>query len=124
MRLADPVLGTLYWKGVRRPEDLSPMELDQFLSASRALFQSAEDSVLQHRAGLLDDAAYTSFIASWRVGVALPGTRAAWRLMSQAYGPELSSMMEGLTKEAIFHPSDEERLGRWKATVQAVRSGS
>src|SRR5215472_12830534 len=30
-RMADPELATTYWKGVRRPEDLSLAELDPFL---------------------------------------------------------------------------------------------
>jgi hypothetical protein len=125
MRMAEPALGAIYWKGVRRPEDLTLAEIDLFTSVCRATFLSAEDSVLQHEAGLLDDAAYRSFAAGWGFVVSRgPGIRAAWRMTSQLYDSEFSILMEGLLKEASFFPSDEERLGRWKAVVQSVRSGA
>lgn len=119
LRVADPALSVVFNKGMRRPQDLSADELDQFLSICRAAFLSGEDSFLQHKSGLLDRTAYASFVAGLRGYVAgSPGLRAAWRLTSQQYGPEYVAFMD-----AIMHSTpragEADALGRWKDVVQA-----
>ena len=124
LRLAEPGLAEVYFKGVMQPEDLSAAEADRFFSICRASFLSAEDSVLQHKAGLLDEAAYRTFLAGWSFVAALPGVCAAWRITSQLYGSEFASVMDGLTREAGPSLSDDERLGVWKAAVRSLRAGA
>jgi hypothetical protein len=65
-RVADPALSAVFYKGLRRPDDLSADELDQFLSICRAAFLSGEDSFLQYKSGLLDRTAYGSLARSMR----------------------------------------------------------
>ncbi len=122
LRLADPTLGTVWAKGMRRPEDLSAVELDQFLQICRANFLSAEDSFLQHKAGQLDEAAYASFVAGARIFTAAPGIGAAWRQTSALYGSEFAAFMDGFTAKAVAGQSETEMLNRWITNVQAVRS--
>jgi hypothetical protein len=122
LRMAEPGLAEVYWKGVNKPEDLSIAELDRFVSICRASFLSAEDSVLQHKAGLLDEASYRAFLAGWRFVAALPGICAAWQITSQLYGSDFSTVMDELTREALPSRSDDERLGLWKAAVRSVRA--
>jgi hypothetical protein len=124
LRLAEPGLAEVYWRGVRKPEDLSIAELDRFVSICRAGFLSAEESVLQHKAGLLDETSYSAFLAGWSFVAAMPGICAAWRMTSHLYGSDFSTLMDGLTREARPIPSDEELLGRWKTVVQSLHIGA
>src|SRR5215475_2472157 len=95
LRLAQPEMAALYYKGARSPKELSGDELDSFMLMCRAAFLSAEDSVLHHKSGQLSDEAYTAFVAGVYALVARSaGLRAAWRVNHAAYGPALNALME------------------------------
>lgn len=113
-RAADPAISTVFYKGMRRPGELSSEELDQFLSICRAAFLSGEDSFLQHRSGLLDRTAYASFVAGLRGYVAgAPGLRAAWRLTSNQYGPEYKAFMDGIIRSTPSAAASD-LMAHWK----------
>jgi hypothetical protein len=117
-RVADPALSAVFYKGLRRPDELSPDELDQFLSMCRAAFLSTEDSFLQNRSGLLDRAAYESFVAGVRGYVAgAPGLRAAWRLTSQQFGPEFAAFMDALVRSTP-RTDEADAMARWREAVR------
>ena len=117
-RVADPTLSSLFYKGMRRPQDLSSGELDQFLSICRAAFLSGEDSFLQHKSGLLDRTAYASFVAGLRGYAGAPGLRAAWRLTSSQYAAEYAAFMDA-TMASTPRAAGGELLAQWMEVVQS-----
>jgi hypothetical protein len=118
-RVADPALSQVFYKGLRTPDALSADELDQFLSVCRAAFLSGEDSFLQHKSGLLDQAAYPSFVAGLKGYVAgSPGLRAAWRLTSTQFGAEYAVFMDAILSSTP-HIAAANPLARWKEIVHA-----
>jgi hypothetical protein len=119
MRLAaDPTLVALVTKGHWTPEQLTLEEFEQYMNYCRASFLSGEDSFLQHRTGLLDDAAFHSFAEGGRTALLRPGYRAAWRMSSRAYGPEYADFMDGMVKAASS--STATRTGRFEEWRRAV----
>nr|HLK25252.1 hypothetical protein [Caulobacteraceae bacterium] len=120
LRLADPQLSAVWNKGRQSPEQLSPEELDQFLMMCRMSFLSAEDSFLQHKAGLMDEAAYKSFAAGVRsLSATFPGLRAGWRMSRAQYGPEFAAFMDAIVSSDTGPPID--RLALWRKVVELER---
>jgi hypothetical protein len=118
-RVADPALSAVFYKGMRTPDELSADELDQFLSICRAAFLSSEDSFLQHKSGLLDQAAYASFVAGLRGYVtAAPGLRAAWRLTSGQFGAAYAEFMDEIVRSTPRAAAGD-RLAQWKQVVRS-----
>jgi hypothetical protein len=109
---ADPTLAALVAKGHWTPEQLTLEEFERYMGFCRSAFLSGEDSVLQHKAGLLDDAAFHSFAEGGRGALGRPGFRAAWRMSSSNYGPEYVAFMDGMVKAAPA--SDKTRTGRFE----------
>lgn len=122
IRLAEPALTDIWSKGARAPEALTADELDRFLGICRAAFVSGEDSFLQHRSGLLDEAAFASFItgAKGQVGNSA-GMRAAWRLSSHQFDAGFAQFMDDLIQETPLR-SYGARLADWVDVVQADHS--
>lgn len=119
-RVAEPALSATFYKGMRRPEDLSAEELDQFLSICRAAFLSGEDSFLQHKSGLLDRTAYASFVTGLKGYLAgAPGLRAAWRLNSSQFGVEYVAFMDGLMRSTPPSAVAANPLARWKEILES-----
>lgn len=115
-------LSALFNKAMQQPEDLTREELDQFLILTRSLFLSGEDSFLQHKAGLLDKAAYRSHVAGTRYMLsAWPGLRTAWRLMSPQYGDDFRRFMDEIIEKAPSGPAPD-RMVEWTAILQAEKS--
>ena len=85
----------------------------------RAVFISAEDSFLQHKSGLLDEAAFKSFMAGagGMMGGA-PVLRAAWRISREQYGGEFAAFMSK-TVEAVAGGATSDSFARWSAALKA-----
>ena len=82
---------------------------------------SAEDSFLQHRAGLMEEAAYASFVAGVRsLTAAFPGLRAGWRMSRSQYGTEFAAFMDNIVSATPVPSVD--RLVQWRSAVQQDRS--
>jgi hypothetical protein len=106
------------WDGAR---DISPVQLRQFSFVCRQLFIGAEDSFLQHQDSLLNEAAYSSCLASTKAYLSAPGVRAMWRLTRDWYEPGFRSFMEQLMKDVRTAPSDG--LAQWQAAVSEQPAG-
>lgn len=101
LRLAQPEMAALYYKGARSPKELSGAELDSFMLMCRAAFLSAEDSALHYKSGQLSEEAYSAFAAGVRALVGRSaGLRAAWRLTHASYGPALNALMQDAMRSA------------------------
>jgi hypothetical protein len=98
--------------------DVTAADLRRFLFLCRAAFISAEDSWLQRREGLLDDAAFASFEAGVRGGLFGPGVDMAWKLTRNAYEPSFRDFMDR-TLSAGSGPESGSNLERWKTLTAA-----
>jgi hypothetical protein len=117
LRLADPTLSRIWEKGLQTPEDLTLDELGPFLMMCRMSSLSAEDTFLQHRAGLMEEAAYASFVAGVRsISMMHPGLRAGWRMSRRQYGAEFVAFMDEIMSATPDARVD--RMAQWKAAVQ------
>ncbi len=127
MQLVESGTWAIWLKGLRQPDDLSSDEIDQFTLLCRFSFISAEDSVLQYQAGLLDERPYKSYVAGVKALMAnSPAMRAAWRMLANSFGPELNAFMdEALREPAMASPPDwrntwRDMLGREKEALRVL----
>lgn len=92
---AHPGLAVVWQKGLSAQPELSREEFAQWMLLCRAGFLSMEDSFLQHKADMLDEEAFTSFVAGVRSFVTAPGMRTAWRMTSVQYGRSFREFVDG-----------------------------
>jgi hypothetical protein len=124
LQMSEAGTAEIYSKGADAPQDLSESELERFLLICRSAFLSGEDSLLQYKAGLLDEAAFASYAAGAKGQLTSPGLRLAWRLLSPGFGPDFVAFMDEQFKATQPRPPGE-RYAAWKALVaeqQAARS--
>lgn len=122
LRISEPNLADVFNKGMFDPGALSADEINRFVTISRSMLVSAEDSFLQHRAGMLDDQAFRSFAAGLRdLFATSPGLRVAWRLTSQQYGPNFGAFMDTQLNNMDAH-SAPDRVAQWMRLVELDKS--
>ena len=116
MRLMSPDFAEAYHSCMNGDTDITEIQLVQFIGYCRAVFLGAEDSFLQHRAGLLDELAFSSFKRSLLGVFVSPGMRAAWSILREWYDGEFAAFVEGVVKEATDRPKRIQHA-QWKAAV-------
>lgn len=119
----DPALAEALPKGTAGASDITQAEFGQFAAIYGAFLASAEDTWLQHKEGLLSEAVFASFAASWRQTLAQPGGRALWMLRRIGFEAGFAKFMDRLMSEAPATPPGD-FLAAWKAQVanEMVRS--
>jgi hypothetical protein len=112
----DPALAEALPKGTAGASEITQAEFGQFAAIYGAFLASAEDTWLQHKEGLLSEAVFASFAASWRQTLAQPGVRALWTLRRIGFEAGFAKFMDKLMSEAPkTAPTDF--LTAWKAQV-------
>jgi len=97
---------------------LSAEEMERFLLLCRAAFVSGEDSFLQHRAGLLDETAFRSYVASLKGQLTgSRGLRAAWRILSSQFGAVFSGFVDGVMAQISPQPAPD-RMAMWRELLR------
>ncbi len=125
IQLATSELASVWIKGMQAPETLASEELERFIILCRAAFISGEDSFLQHKAGLLDEAAFRSYAAGVRGQLSgSRGMRVAWRMLSGQFGLEFVAFVDSALSQAT-HEVPSDRLARWRQLLEedAARLG-
>lgn len=103
-------------RGAAGAPDLTALEFGRFAAIYGAFLASAEDSFFQHREGLLSDAVFASFAASWRVTLAQPGVRALWALRRGGFEAGFAAFLDGLVAQVpVAAPAD--LFAAWRAQV-------
>jgi hypothetical protein len=101
-----------------RPQELTREQFERYLLIARGIFISNEDSLLQHKAGMLDEAAHATQTAGLRRMLTMwPGLRALWRLMSAQYGADFRRHMDEIVMETR-HQSAPDLFADWQALVR------
>jgi len=105
MQQTDPAVATAFRKAMAGAEDLTPTELQQFLGGMvRATITNHEDIFLQRQHGLVEDAAYRSWLSQVTATWSNPAFRAGWRLQRQAAGADFAAFLDKLIAETPVRP--------------------
>ena len=122
--LADPALAEAWLRGSSRPQELTQVELSQFINLCRALFFHFEDSFYQREEGLLNDAAFETVVAGVRFSARSPGWRTAWSMARSNFGGRFLTFMDGIVTQSAAEPPLDLSLEAWRAAyaMEASRS--
>jgi hypothetical protein len=96
LAMASAGLARIWQKGLSQKPDLTEEEFAQWALICRAAFLSGEDSYLQHKAGLLDEMAWGSYVAGVHFYMASPGMRAMWKVSSKQFGAEFRNFVDDI----------------------------
>jgi hypothetical protein len=81
-----------------------------------AVLWSIEDSFLQHRAGLLDEASWQAEMALLRTWLRIPSLRVTWKLNRGFAGGAYRDFVDALLKDTVpLEPFDLH--SRWKSMM-------
>lgn len=120
--LADPTVADAWLHGSGSPEELTLIELSQFIHLCRALFFHFEDSFYQREEGLLNDDAFETVVAGTRLLARSPGWRAAWRLARSNFGGRFRDFMDGVVAGSAGEPPVDLSLEAWKVAFASEAS--
>jgi hypothetical protein len=120
--LADPAVADAWLHGSEAPEELTPMELSQFIHLCRALLFHFEDSFYQREEGLLNDDAFETVIAGARLLARSPGWRTAWRFARPNFGGRFRDFMDGVVAGTAGQPRVDLSLEAWKIAFASEAS--
>src|SRR5262249_25681908 len=96
LTMASAGLARIWQKGLSPKPDLTAEEFAQWALICRAAFLSGEDSYLQHKAGLLDEVAWGSYVAGAHFYMASPGMRAMWNVSSNQFGVDFRKFVDDI----------------------------
>jgi len=107
LTIATAELARIWQKALSPKPDLTQEEFAQWALICRASFLSGEDSFLQHKAGLLDEVAWSSYVAGVHFYMASPGMRAMWKVSSKQFSADFRNFVDGiLAKVPVGFPAD------------------
>ncbi len=98
--------------------NVTTRDVRRFISLMRAYFVNYEDSFLQHRQGLLGDAAFANVEAALRATMTGPGHRAAWGFARSAFDRAFQDYMDEVVAGTTAVTATSV-LERWKAVTAA-----
>jgi hypothetical protein len=107
-------------KGIAGAQDISSTQFEQFRYYCMAHISHAEDSFYQHQDGLLNDAAFETFVSALKGWFRSSGVRAVWKRARDAYAGEFVHFMDKVSAETPS-VSSIDALAQWKADVAAEK---
>jgi hypothetical protein len=117
LRTAEPDMARAILRGRMAEPAMEPVELEQFLRATTAVFISFEDGYVLRRSGMLDattiagdDAALKNHILPW------PGYRIAWEMLKAGMQPDFRAYVDALAQQTPL-ASATDRLVTWRKLV-------
>jgi hypothetical protein len=96
LTVATAELARIWQKGLSPKPDFTREEFTQWALLCRASFLSGEDSYLQHKAGLLDEVAWGSYVAGAHFYMGCPGMRAMWKVSSKQFGADFRNFVDDI----------------------------
>jgi hypothetical protein len=98
---ADPVLGEVFWRGLRDPGDLDPVQMRRFLSVLNVFIRREAVSFYLHKEGIMPDELWTARVASLNGTVNQPGMQ----LYLKAVGDTLPAHFREFLLQTVSQPS-------------------
>jgi len=116
LRRAEPTFAAVALKGGKGEQALDEIEFSQFLSLQQGRFINAEESFLQHRNGLLEDASFRTFVLTHQSFMAAAGNRAVWKLTRSQYDPLFAAFMDDVALEGS-HQRTASLFAQWPSIL-------
>jgi len=116
----EPSVAEAVARGLEGDQDLPSEQLALFVSYTEAYFMHAEDTYYQHAAGLLNDAAFKTFVAYQKYAFTQCGMRVQWKRQRVYYAGAYVTFMDKLLSEAPISTAHD-AVADWKAGVAAER---
>lgn len=118
---ANPELARIFQKGAAGDAELTREEFTQWMLISRALFLSGEDSFLQHQAGMLSDAAFSSYVAGVKFYFSMPGMRVAWKLSEGQFGRDFRAFGKSMLAQTESSQGAD-AYSQWRKLLESEAS--
>jgi hypothetical protein len=115
----DEALADAYLRAVVGDTSISPTQFNQFRQILRATFVNCEDTFYQHEEGVLNDAAFASFVTGMKGTLQWAGFRAQWKTVRSNYGAEFVEFMDKIVAEIPVSKTPEDAFAIWKNDVAA-----
>ena len=120
MGASNPSVADAVAKGIAGAEDISSIQFEQFRYYCLAHISHAEDSFYQHQDGLLNDAAFETFVSALKGWFRSFGVRAVWKRARDAFAGEFVEFMDKICAETPI-ASSTDVLAQWKSDVAAEK---
>ncbi|HEY5047229.1 MAG TPA: hypothetical protein VII49_04305, partial [Rhizomicrobium sp.] len=117
----EPSVAEAVSNGIDGDRSLTPQQLAMFTSYADAYFLHAEDTYYQHEAGLLNEAAFTTFVTFQRYAFTQCGMRVQWKRQRAYYAGAYVEFMDRLLAEASISPAHD-ALAEWRTDVLAEQA--
>jgi hypothetical protein len=121
MRRAEASLIDAIRKGQNGDDDITPTELAQYRYNCVAMFFNLEDTYYQHEEGLLNDAAFTSFVLGLRSLFGQMGMQVMWETNRPSFPADFVQFIDKIIAETRVAPPVD-ALAIWKAAIAAKRA--
>lgn len=122
LALADAGVAGAWLHGAGSPQQVTPVELGQFINLCRAMFFHFEDSFYQREEGLLNDDAFRTVVAGVRLSARSPGWRAAWKVARPNFGGKFLAFMDEAVAASAAEPPVDLSLEAWRSAFSAELS--
>ena len=119
LTVASSELVRVLQKGMAGDTDLTREEFTQWMWMCRALFLSGEDSLLQHEAGMLSDAAFDSYVAGVKFYFSMPGMRATWKLLESQFGSDFRAFGSAMLAQTKATSQNADAYAAWRKLLAA-----
>src|ERR1700733_447510 len=114
MAASNPSVADAIAKGIAGAEDVSNTQFEQFRYYCLAEISHAEDSFYQYQDGLLNDAAFETFVRALKSWFRSSGVRALWKRARNNFTGDFIEFMDKISAETQATPSGDD-LEQWKA---------
>lgn len=118
LAVANAELAHVVQKGMAGDPELTREEFTQWMWICRALFLSGEDSMIQHEAGMLSDAAFDSYVAGVKFYFSMPGMRAAWKLSANQFGSDFCSFGNAMLAQTQPTSQTADAYSKWRKLLR------
>jgi hypothetical protein len=119
----EPSVAEAVARGIDGEQNLTPQQLALFVAYADAYFLHAEDTYYQHEAGLLNEAAFTTFVAYQRYAFTQCGLRVQWKRQRVYYAGGYVAFMDRLLNQAPLSQAHD-ALADWRADVSAEQAAA
>lgn len=117
----EPSVAEAVGNGINGDPNLTAQQLALFVSYSDAYFLHAEDTFYQHEAKLLNEAAFTTFVAYQRYAFTQCGMRVQWKRQRAYYAGAYVAFMDKLLAESSISQAHDD-LADWQKDVRAEKA--
>lgn len=111
-----PDYARVYAKTYRHDATFTSEEIATVFFMLRASLVGLQDSMIQHRQGLIDQITLDNTLVAMRQQITFPVWRAAWLTTQNTYAPELRDLVNGLIAQAPVAPPTD-FTAQFNATV-------